>query len=158
LEGHNKEGSSKEKKKKNRRSSKEVQRENAATVQAKKQNSEAMTAATVMIQKNQQLNKNDPNHNSVKSIVDQVNNRYNSTINDKTAGWYVKNGLIGTLPLKRVLLLRISHECLFYIFKAQADGGEEAVWNKEDEPIDKCNHQFPRVHKDARRFDPEYST
>ena len=91
----------KEKEKKTRRSSKDVQRRNAVAASAKRRNSIAMKTATTLIKRSRELPKNHPQKKSIEVIVRETNSRYKATINEKTAGRYVRKGLVGQSPLKR---------------------------------------------------------
>ena len=84
-----------------RRSSKDVQRHNAKDLAAKERDKKAMKAATILIKRQQDLDKKHPEKKSIDEIVKAMNKCYKSTITAKTAGWYVRKGLIGVSPLKK---------------------------------------------------------
>ena len=94
-------GNEKKKEKVTRRSSNEVQRHNAAKARAKDANKKAMKAATILIKRNLDLPKKHPEKKSIDQIVKATNQRYNSTITSKSAGRYVRRGMIGQSPLKK---------------------------------------------------------
>ena len=87
--------------KKSRRTSKEVQRHNARVAALKSRNSTAMKAATRLIQRSRNLPDSHPAKKSNAAIVRDVNRQYNSNINVKTAGRYVRMGIIGQSPMKK---------------------------------------------------------
>jgi hypothetical protein len=84
-----------------RRTSKCLQRHNALLAAGKERNSKAMKCATTIIQNNLALDANDPLKKTAAEIVAAANKRFNSTINAKTAGRYVRLGMVGQSPLKR---------------------------------------------------------
>jgi hypothetical protein len=86
--------------KKMQRSFKDVQRNNGVVAAAKKRNSQAMKVATRIIEHNKQVPKN--KRKSIVDIVAETNQLYKSTINPKeTASRYVRQGMIGTSPMKK---------------------------------------------------------
>ena len=87
--------------KKSRRSPKELQRHQAMVVMQTQKDKHAMKQATMLIHRNQQLEKGDPTRRSIESIVKEVNERMDSSISSRTAGRYVRQGLINVSPLKR---------------------------------------------------------
>jgi DDE superfamily endonuclease len=88
------------KKKQTRRSPKELQRMNAKKCAEIARNKEAMKAATTRINSAKELDKNNPKRLSINAIVNETNKQFNSTLNSKTVGRYVREGMIGTSPLK----------------------------------------------------------
>jgi hypothetical protein len=87
--------------KKGRRTSKQLQKLNAELAASKERNRKAMKVATKIIKDQQLLDPKDPTRKSINEIVNTTNTRFNSSINAKTAGRYVRQGLVGQSPLKR---------------------------------------------------------
>jgi hypothetical protein len=67
----------------------------------KERNKKAMKVATKLIEHNNLLDGKDPAKRSINDIVKETNSWFNSTINAKTAGRYVRTGLIGQSPLEK---------------------------------------------------------
>ena len=86
------------KEKRFRRKSKDIQADNGKIAAAKERNSKAMKAATTLMQRNNALPKAE--RRNAQEICEETNRAYNSSINPKTAARYVRQGLIGTSPLK----------------------------------------------------------
>ena len=82
-----------------RGSSKQVQRDNAATLRAKRLNSVAMKTATKRVQQNKFLSPS--KKKSHRAIVEEINSVVGSNISTKTVGRMVRQGMIGISPLKR---------------------------------------------------------
>ena len=85
--------------KQQRRTSKQVQRDNASEVRGKKLNSVGMKSATKRIHQNKFLSPS--KRKSHRAIVEEVNTVVGSNLNAKTVSRMVRQGLIGTSPLKR---------------------------------------------------------
>jgi hypothetical protein len=86
--------------KKHRRSVKELNRFHSKKNLEKEKQKLALKAATTRIKHSQSLPKGDRNRQSVRVIVEQVNEAYNSNLSAKTAAHYVRKGMVGWSPLK----------------------------------------------------------
>ena len=98
---NNKEEDKKPAAKIHRLTSKEKQRQDAKSAMIKRINSAAMKEATTLIQISNNLPKNHPNKKTITEVVKQVNARKGSNISEKTAGRYVRLGMINVSPMKK---------------------------------------------------------
>jgi hypothetical protein len=87
--------------KKFRRTVKELQRFNAAKATQKGRKSLAMKEATSRIKRSLDLPVGHAEKKSCRIIVKEVNDIYGTNISHNTAGRYVRDGMIGSSPLKR---------------------------------------------------------
>jgi hypothetical protein len=83
------------------RASKQLQDFNAKMAEGKERNKKALKVVTKLIEENNQLDSTNPAKKTINSIVNETNTRFHSTINAKTAGRYVRLGMIGQSPLKK---------------------------------------------------------
>jgi hypothetical protein len=84
--------------KKTRKPSRMVHNEQAAKAAIKEANKQAMKAATRLVASNSTLSPG--SKKSIDAIVKETNKCFDSHINSKTVGRYVRKGLIGVSPLK----------------------------------------------------------
>jgi len=61
----------------------------------------AMKKATALVVHNMSLSKDHPEKQSVRKIIDKVNEEMATKMSDKTVHRYVAKGLVNTTPLKR---------------------------------------------------------
>ena len=85
--------------KQQRRTSKQVQRDNATQMRAKKLNALGMKSATKRIQQNKFLSPS--KRKSQRAIVEEINGIVGSNLNSKTVSRMVRQGYVGVSPLKR---------------------------------------------------------
>jgi hypothetical protein len=86
--------------KRERRSVKELQRSNAKSNAAKERQKAAFKVATNRIKRSLELPVGDGNRKTIRVIVDEVNEVYQSNVNSQTAARYVRKGMAGMSPLK----------------------------------------------------------
>ena len=149
--------------KKRRRGSKEVHRAQANFIMKTKREAQAMKEATKRIQKNNTLGKDDPNRKSIKKIVKEVNDMCDSNISPKTAGHYVRAGLIDTSPLKRgpvgkfpkVIYDALQGAYASYLMLEQAESTKQSTIKEMSKRVNDCvnfaGHSQTRDHL-ARRI------
>jgi hypothetical protein len=88
------------KEKKHRHTVKELQHFYAKTNAANERKKVAMKVATNRIKRNLELPADNPNKKTIRVIVEEVNEAYNSNIHPQTAARYVRKGMAGMSPLK----------------------------------------------------------
>ena len=87
--------------KKGRRTSKQKHKDDAQKRIVQKKETEAIKMATTWIDKTRKLAAGDPKKKSQKEIVRQTNELMGTNISDKTVSRMVREGRIGTSPMKR---------------------------------------------------------
>jgi hypothetical protein len=87
--------------KKSRATSKQVQVKHSIKAHQVYRDKLAMKQATTLIARNQKLAPGHPEKRTIVDIVSETNERMQSNVSHKTAGQYVRDGMIGVSPLKR---------------------------------------------------------